>query len=106
VRSQPYNLSEEHIRFAVRLTPRGGRDAIEGWSRDAAGKPQMNVRVSAPPEDGKANATLIALLAKRLGVAKSTVRIVSGKTARIKLIEVEGDTAAVSAELDTLKDPI
>ena len=65
----------------------------------------MNVRVSAPPEDGKANAALIALLAKRLRVAKSTVRIVSGKTARFKMIEVEGNTATVSAELDTLKDP-
>jgi uncharacterized protein YggU (UPF0235/DUF167 family) len=39
------------VRFAVRLTPRGGRDAIDGWAQDSAGKKHLKARVSLPPED-------------------------------------------------------
>jgi len=76
--------------LAVRLTPRGGRDAIDGWAADADGRPYLKVRVSAPPVEGEANAALVALLAKRLSAPRSAVRVVSGATARLKRIEVEG----------------
>jgi uncharacterized protein len=78
------------IRFAVRVTPRGGRDAIEGWQVDAAGRPVLKVRLAAAAVEGQANAALVAVLAKALGVAKSAVRIVSGQTSRSKLVEAEG----------------
>ncbi|WP_369058392.1 DUF167 family protein [Caulobacter sp. 73W] len=77
-------------RIAVRLTPRGGRDRIDGWDRDGEGRPYLKARVSAPPEDGKANAALLILLAKALGVPKSAVTIASGQTARLKQLEIEG----------------
>ncbi|MET0337968.1 MAG: DUF167 family protein [Caulobacter sp.] len=77
-------------RIAIRLTPRGGRDRIDGWDRDGEGRPYLKARVSAPPEDGKANAALVVLLAKALGVPKSAVKIASGQTARLKQIEIEG----------------
>ena len=80
-----------HQRFCVKLTPRGGRNAIEGWSSDAAGKALLKARVAAAPEDGKANSALVELIARRLGVKKSSVRIVSGASSRVKLIEVDGD---------------
>jgi uncharacterized protein YggU (UPF0235/DUF167 family) len=86
-------------RFAVRLTPRGGRDAIEGWSQGADGARLLKARVAVPPEDGKANHALLRLLAKRLGVPQSAVRIASGATARIKMIEVDGDAVAITARL-------
>lgn len=77
-------------RFAVRLTPRGGRDAVEGWTADAAGRPLLKVRVSAPPVEGEANAALVRLIAKALDLPRSAVRIVSGEGARVKLLAADG----------------
>ncbi len=103
--AEAYRIVGNAIRFAVRLTPRGGRNAVESWATGADGKHYLRVRVSAPPEDGKANNALIALLAKHFEVAKSAVRIVSGETARLKLVEIEGNTGALIfrlAELDRM----
>jgi len=72
----------------IRLQPRGGRDAVVG-ERDGA----VLIRISAPPVDGKANAALIAFVAKRLGVTKSSVTIVRGEAARNKVIRVDGREA-------------
>ncbi len=77
-------------RVAVRLTPRGGRDAVEGFSEDEAGRPVLKVRVAAPPVEGEANAALVRLIAKTLRVPRSAVSLVSGETARLKLLEIEG----------------
>ena len=82
------------MRLAVRVTPRGGRDAIEGWSTDADGRPLLKLRVAAAASDGQANAAMIALVAEALGVPKSAVRLVRGETARVKRLEVEGADAA------------
>lgn len=78
------------MRLAVRLTPRGGRDQIDGWARDAAGRVHLKVRVAAPPVDGQANAALEALIAKRLGLPRRSVRIASGDAARLKQLEIDG----------------
>ena len=82
-------------RLAVRLTPRGGREAVEGWAVDGDGRPYLKVRVAAPPVEGAANAALLALLAKTLGVPKSSLSIASGAGARLKLVDV-GDCDALS----------
>lgn len=74
----------------MRLTPRGGRDAIDGWDRDAAGRTYLKARVTSAPTDGQANTALIALIAKALGRPRSSVRIVSGETARVKTLEISG----------------
>ena len=83
------------MRLAVRLTPRGGRAAIDGWAADGEGRPYLKVRVAAPPVEGAANAALIALLAKTLGLPKSALSIASGAGARLKLIDI-GDCDALS----------
>lgn len=90
------------VRFAVRLTPRGGRDRIEGWAAASDGRRHLKARVSAPPEDGKANSALIALLAKTLGVAKSAVAIAGGETARLKQVDVAGAPDYLRARLEAL----
>lgn len=86
------------MRLAVRVTPRGGREAVEGWTRDGDGRPLLKVRVAAAAADGAANAAVIAVLARALGRPKSSLRIVRGATARVKQIELddlrEADLAA------------
>lgn len=78
------------MKLAVRLTPRGGRDAIEGFIEDDAGRAVLKARVAAPPVEGEANAALVKLLAKALGVPRSAVRIASGDAARLKVLEIDG----------------
>ena len=73
------------VRFMVRVQPRAGRDGVDGVHAGA-----LKVRLNAPPVDGAANEALIAFVAERLGVPKAAVRIVTGATARAKLIEVQG----------------
>jgi len=85
------------FRFAVRLTPKGGRDGLDGWAQGPDGKHYLKARVSVPPEDGKANEALVRLLAKTLGIGTSKVRIVSGTASRVKMIEVEGDPSRLAA---------
>jgi uncharacterized protein (TIGR00251 family) len=77
------------LRLTVRLTPRGGRDAIEGWAQDDNGRSYLKVRVAAPPVKGAANAALEKLIAKTLKCPGRAVRIVSGEHARFKHLEIE-----------------
>ena len=77
-------------RLTVRVTPKGGRDAVDGWMADEAGRPVLKLRVSAAASEGAANAAVIALLAKALKLPKSAVRIASGEAARVKRLEISG----------------
>ena len=81
------------MRLTVRVTPRGGRDAVEGWIADADGRPVLKLRVAATAADGAANAAVVALVAKSLRIPKSAVRIAGGETARVKRLEIDGVTA-------------
>ena len=78
-------VAKEPIKIEVSLTPRASRDQIVGM-RDGV----LRVRVTAPPVDGRANEALRKLIAKRLEVAKSRVRIERGGRGRRKLLSVEG----------------
>jgi uncharacterized protein (TIGR00251 family) len=88
--------------FNVRVTPRGGRDAIERWERGADGREYLKIRVAVPPEDGKANARLVALLAEELDLPKSAIEIVAGATARLKTVSVP---APVRARVEAFGEP-
>ncbi len=74
--------------LAVRVTPkaRGERIVVEETS---AGRRQVKAYVTAPPEDGKANAAVTRLVAKALGVPKSAVTVAKGETSREKVLKVE-----------------
>ena len=100
--SPPWRLFADHLRLTVRLTPNGGRDAFDGIETDSQGETYLKVRVTAVPEKGKANKALIALVSKSLGVAKSSVSLVSGETARKKILRIEGDPEDLAKKLETL----
>jgi uncharacterized protein len=84
--------------FAVRVTPRASRDAIEGEYQGA-----LKVRLTAPPVDDRANEALRRLLAERLNVPVSAVRIVAGEKSRTKRVAVSGVMRAQIASLAELK---
>jgi uncharacterized protein YggU (UPF0235/DUF167 family) len=90
------------MRLTVRVTPRGGRDAVEGWVRDDAGRAVLKLRVAAAAADGAANAAVIVLLAQALDVPRSRIAILRGATARVKQVEADGLT---SADLDRALGP-
>lgn len=77
-------------RLAIKLTPGSSIERIDGWDVDADGRPVLKVRVRARPVEGEANAALLKLLAKTLGVAKSAVSLDRGGQSRLKMIRVEG----------------
>ena len=95
-------MSAPSVRLTIRVTPRGGRDAIEGWRADADGRPMLGLRVAAAAADGAANAAVTALVAKALSVPKSAVRIAAGATARVKRLELVG---VAQADLDRVFGP-
>lgn len=77
-------------RIPVKLTPKSSKDAVEGWDVDPEGRPILKVRVRAMPVEGAANAALVALLAKVLGVPRCDVNLARGNQSRLKMIEVTG----------------
>lgn len=92
----------EGVNISVRVTPRGGRDAIDGWVKDSAGKEQLKVRLRVPAEGGKANEALVDLLAKALKVPRGAVTILSGTKARLKIVRIDGDQNALAEQLNEL----
>jgi uncharacterized protein len=90
------------VTIAVRLTPKGGRDAIDGIETLAGGSTVLKVRVRAAPREGEANAALCRVLAKALGVPPGRVEIVGGAASRIKRVKAVGDGAALGAALENL----
>jgi uncharacterized protein (TIGR00251 family) len=104
--ADPWRYSTQGISVALRVTPRGGRDDIDGVETLANGRSVVKVRVRAIAEGGEANRAVTELMAKALGVTKASVRILSGTTSRLKQIAVDGDPAklgAVLRELTALK---
>ena len=74
--------------IAIRVTPRSARPGLGGWRAGADDREELEVRVAAAPADGAANEAVIRLLAERLGVPRSQLRIVSGHASRHKRVEV------------------
>jgi uncharacterized protein (TIGR00251 family) len=99
---KPYRLEPDGLVLHVRVTPNAGADRIEGTETRDDGSTVLRIRVRAVPDKGKANAAVIALLAKALGRPKSAVNLISGDTARLKTLRLGGDPAALAAALDQL----
>jgi uncharacterized protein len=103
--AEPFTPSAEGIVLAVRLTPRGGRDAIDGIETLSDGKTVLKARVRAAPENGEANAALIRLLAKTCHCPASAIRIISGTTSRLKMVLIAGDPALFVPQLAKMFSP-
>jgi uncharacterized protein (TIGR00251 family) len=86
--------------IAIRVTPRSSKPGIGGWRVGADGREELEVRVAAAPTDGEANAAVIKLLAKQLGVPKSSIEVVSGTASRHKRIALPIGEAELRAILE------
>jgi uncharacterized protein len=100
VSGKPWVQTADGVTLDVRLTPRGGRDTIEGVERRADGRIVLKARVRAAPFEGQANAALCRLLAHALGIAPRAVEIAAGEGARIKRLRIAGDPQMLAAMLD------
>lgn len=98
----PWTAAPSGIMLTVRLTPKGGRDAIDGIELMSDGRAVLKVRVRAAPSEGDANAALMKLIAGVLGVPRKSVVLVAGATARIKRLKIDGDAAGLSAILERI----
>jgi len=98
--SVPWRFSSGGISIALRVTPRGGRDDIDGIEPLANGRCVVKVRVRAIAEGGEANKAVTELLAKALRVRKANVKILSGATSRLKQVAVDGDPKSLG---DTMR---
>lgn len=95
----PWRITPAGLLVAVRLTPRGGRDALGSVEVLSDGKAVLTARVRAAPTEGEANQALIKLIAKALKVPASRVSIAQGATSRVKMVEIEGDGSALQVSL-------
>ena len=98
----PWRYSTQGISVALRVTPRGGRDEIDGLETLANGRSVVKIRVRAIAEGGEANRAVVELLARALGVPRARVRVLSGVTSRLKQIAVDGDPAKLGDALRRL----
>jgi hypothetical protein len=95
----------EGARVALKVMPRAAASRVEGVEADGAGHRHLVVRVSAPPEAGKANAAVVKLLARRWRVPRRDLEVVSGAGGRRKVLQVHGPPDAVLARLRAIEVP-
>ena len=95
-----YRIEPAAVVLTVRLTPRAGRDSVEGVGVLSDGRAVVLARVRAVPDKGEANRALVELLAKTLRVPKSTVEVIAGATARLKQVRIAGESQTLSAAIE------
>jgi uncharacterized protein (TIGR00251 family) len=90
----PLAPTEDGLIVTVKLTPKARSAGVDGIVEEPGPdgpRPMLKLRVTDPPESGKANAAMIALLAKSWRLPKTAFRIMSGETSRLKRVHVAGD---------------
>jgi uncharacterized protein YggU (UPF0235/DUF167 family) len=100
--ARPWSLTADGVALSLRLTPRCGRDAIDGVEVLPDERPVLIARVRAAPADGEANAALIRLVAKSLGVPRRDVAVVAGATGRLKRLLISGNGPTLIAALEKI----
>src|SRR5262245_23453547 len=97
-----FRPAKDGLELFVRLTPRAAKDEIGSVEATADGREHLAGRVRAVPDKGKANAALEELVARWLGVPRSTVRISSGATQRLKTLRIDGDSQTLAGRIQAL----
>jgi len=97
---KPWSAAPGGIALAVRLTPKGGRDAIDGIETLADGRAVLKVRVRAAPSEGAANEALIRLVAATVSVPPRAVALTAGATSRVKRLTISGHGPSLAAALE------
>lgn len=100
--ARPWIVTPDGITLTVRLTPKGGRDAVDGIEQLSDGRHVVKVRVRAAASEGEANAALLKLVARTVGVAPRDVELVAGTTSRLKRLKIAGTGTALAAVLEKL----
>lgn len=100
--ARPWIVTPDGITLTVRLTPKGGRDAVDGIEQLADGRSVLKLRVRAAASEGEANAALIRLIAKTMGVAPRDIALVAGMTSRLKRLRIAGAGATLATALEKI----
>ncbi len=90
-----FEKNENSILLSVKLTPKAANAAIKGTTLDDKENEFLKISVVSPPEKGRANEELIKIIAQKLNITKSSIKIVSGEASRykkLKIIEVSETT--------------
>jgi len=93
--SGPVRRDGADLFVAIRLTPRAASARLGGGFTDSAGQCWLQAAVTAPPDKGKANAALIDLLARRIGMPRSSILLEAGDTNRLKRLRIADCTPAI-----------
>lgn len=97
-----FHATENSVLLNIRLTPNARQEGVGNVLFDDKGVAWLKASVRAVPENGKANKALIAFLAKRLKLPKSTIEIISGHQARTKKLSIENTTDSLINSLKEL----
>jgi uncharacterized protein YggU (UPF0235/DUF167 family) len=101
-----HEVTAEGIRLRLRVTPKSRREGPQGFVATAEGDWALKLGINAAPEDGKANAAIVALLAKHLPVAKAAISVAAGAKDRRKLVDIRGQPPELVAALEAWLSPI
>jgi uncharacterized protein len=102
---KPWSRTADGVSLVVRLTPKGGRDAIDGIELMADARPVLKLRVRAAASDGEANTALIRLIAAAMHIPRRDVILAAGAAGRIKRLVISGDGPTLIAALEKIATP-
>lgn len=94
--------TEDGVTLQIKVTPGAKKENIGEIIEMSDGKYCLTIKVAAPPEKGKANASVVKLLCKKLGLRKSAVSIIAGTQSRLKVFHVSGDPEALYSSVTSI----
>jgi uncharacterized protein (TIGR00251 family) len=96
----PYRKVRDGVLLDVRVTPKSAAARLAGLHTAADGMVSLAIKVTAPPDKGKANAAVIGVLAEAFGLPKSTLSIAAGETSRRKTVHISGNPEGLAPRIE------
>lgn len=96
--AKPWRPAKDGVLLSIRLTPKASRDVV-GDTAEGPDGPYVAVKVRALPSEGEANAALVRVIAKWLGLAQRDVSLAAGGKSRLKTVHLAGDPAPLDGLL-------